>query len=183
MTKLWSIALLSLIACGTKEDDTATTDTETTDTDTTDTDDTVPAATGDCADPAKNPLGVACVEDFLAACFDPVGECTYAQAGANVTTTWDNGAMMEVEGGMSTTIVFIASDGTTCASGIAEIGKAGCVSQTTYRREADGAIQVWCAYQDGALDVTCDDGTVIAVSAAQSQTATACQPGGSCTPE
>ncbi len=187
MTKLWSMALLALMACGTKEsaetDPTSTEDTDVQDSDTRDTDpQDTDAALNDCDDPAKNPLGVSCVEDFLAACFDPVGECTYAQAGMNITTTWENGATLQVEAGMSTTIRFVSSDGTTCVSGIAEVGKAGCVSQTSYRREADGATQVWCTYQDGSLEVTCDDGTVIDVSAEQSTTANACQPGGSCTP-
>ncbi len=161
------LAVGSMVACG---DGSGSGDTSTT---------PPPSSTGTaaCSDPSANPLSGTCVETFLAGCFDPAGACTSAQTGLNSTLTWDNGASVTTQAGMTTTTTISASDGTECATGLTEINVDGCFSETTYRRP-DGATQTWCFHQDTSFEVTCDDGTVIPVAAGQSDSATSCQYGG-----
>ncbi len=118
------------------------------------------------------------MEDFLADCFDPVGECTYTQAGANVDIEWANGASVQTEAGLTTTTTLTASNGAVCAVGTTEVMQGDCFALTTYERP-DGATQSWCFYQDGSFDVRCDDGTEIAVAAGASTTAQSCAYGNS----
>lgn len=162
---LWSPLVLLSLGCDggdSKPDDDSSTDDEVT----------------ACEDPAQNPFAGTCVETFLAGCFDPSGDCTYAQQGANVILTWENGATVETAAGRTTTTTLTASDGTVCATGTTVVGAGDCFAQTTYVRASDSAEQVWCTYQDGSFDVQCPDGSTVSVTAEESSSANSCQYGG-----
>lgn len=140
-------------------------------------------ASGECGDPDYNPYAGTCVESFMAACFDPSGECdgTYDLTG-NTTLTWENGAQVVSEVGVSGTSAVVittlyASSGTECAVGETTQGAGGCFSQTVYTRTSDGATQTWCTQEDGSVSVTCDDGSTVDVDASQSTAAEECQYG------
>lgn len=146
-----------------------------------------PAVEGECDDPAQNPFAGTCVETFLAGCFDPSGACVGETDGAgNTTLTWENGASVvttiEMDGmDVSVLTDLVASDGAVCAEGMTENGVGGCASRTVYVRP-DGAQQTWCFGNDGSYAVTCDDGTTIDVSAAQSEAVQECQYGSDAEP-
>jgi hypothetical protein len=169
---MFALMLLGLLACEEEGEEGAGTTSEPTTPAGTD-----PTAAPDCADPDVNPFAGTCVETFLAGCFDPVGECTYESSGLEVSLSWDNGATVVTEAGMTSTTTLTASDGTECAVGTTEVNAGGCFSKTSYRR-FDGEIQVWCIQADGSFEVTCDDGTTIAVEADQSEDAQSCNYGG-----
>jgi hypothetical protein len=170
----WIPLLLALAACGDDPSADATPSTSSP----TSTDPSTSTAADGCADPSQNPFAGTCVETFLADCFDPVGECTYVQSGANVDVTWSNGASVQTEAGLTTTTTLTASNGTVCAVGTTEVMQGDCFALTTYERP-DGATQSWCFYQDGSFDVRCDDGTEIAVAAGDAAGAQSCAYGNS----
>ncbi len=139
---------------------------------------------GECDDPSYNPYAGTCVETFMAACFDPSGECsgTYDLSG-NTEITWDNGAQVVSEVTVSGTTAVVlttlyASSGTECAVGETTQGEGGCFSQTVYTRTSDGATQTYCTQTDGSVSVTCDDGSTVDVSSGQADGAETCQYGG-----
>lgn len=162
---------LALVACsGDAEDDT------------TDGTNNTPAAV-DCADPASNPWSGTCVETFLAGCFDPSGPCdiTIAQTGGT-DLVWENGASVisttTFDGaGVATETDYISSDGTVCATGVTKLMDGGCDSRSVLTRGSDGAVMEYCLFQDGSMDVTCPDASVISVTAEESTAANSCQYG------
>lgn len=146
-----------------------------------------PAATDECDDPGYNPWAGTCVETFLADCFDPEGECTgQTDAMGNVLLTWENGAYLETTTDFSNpsdptiTTVLYSSAGDLCAQGDTQVNVGGCASLTIYQRP-DGATQRWCIYADGSTEVTCDDGSTIAVTAEEAERGDACSEYSDCT--
>lgn len=143
------------------------------------------SAAADCDDPDSNPYAGTCVETYLADCWDPSGECegVIETTTGNSSYTWENGAQMTTEVTISGTSAVVLttlynSGGVECAVAETLQGAGGCFSQTTYTRTADGATQTYCTQEDGSLSVTCDDGSTVDVSAAESDAAGACESGG-----
>jgi len=135
----------------------------------------------DCSDPNYNPWSGTCVETFHADCFDPEGECTgeFDQATGDTTLEWANGATVETSVNFATfgaTTEIYGSDGTLCSTGESQNNAGGCASQTVYTR-ADGSTMTYCIQADGAMDVTCPDGSTHSVSSAEQQAASQCQYG------
>ena len=146
---------------------------------------TTPSGAVDCADAAQNPWAGSCLETFYQGCWDPSGACegTVALTGAT-TLVWENGATVEVSLDFASdpfdpTAVtdLISSDGTVCATGVSKNDELGCASRTEYTRASDGAVLVFCAQADGAVDLTCPDGSTVSVTAAESEAASSCQYG------
>lgn len=139
----------------------------------------------DCTDPDSNPYLGTCVETYAAGCFDPAGSCSgVVEITGETTLTWDSGAEVHtvptfadpMNPGAETTLY--ASSGATCAVGQTNNNVGACASQTVYTRESDGAQLGFCIHLDGAIDVTCPDGSTFAVSASQGEAAASCQYGG-----
>ena len=74
-------------------------------------------------------------------------------------------------------LVTIASDGTVCATAITKLNDGGCDSRSVLTRGSDGAMMEYCLFQDGSMDVTCPDASVISVSSEESTAANSCQYG------
>lgn len=139
----------------------------------------------DCSNPAYNPWAGSCVETFNADCWDPEGACEgTVELTGSTTLVWDNGAAVEVSldfasdpfnPGAITDLV--ASDGTVCATGESRNNELDCASRTVYVRTSDNAEMVFCIQADGAMDVTCPDGSVVSATAEESEGANACQYG------
>jgi len=166
---MWRMVMVTValmgVACGGDSDDETATD-----------------PTPSCDNPDYNPWLGTCVETFAADCFDPAGACegVIDMSSGQSTFTWDNGAMVDnAQEGMNFETRLISSSGDVCAVGETPLmpGQGDCFSTTTYTRASDGAQMSFCIYQDGAMDVTCPDGSVHSATSEQQAAANECQYG------
>ncbi len=138
----------------------------------------------DCSDPKENPYAeIACVTDFLGACFMPSGACMGVVDTASLgktTLTWESGEVVEatpyydfgtidftdpnaaaeaIRRSAGSDVVIRGASGGSCAQGRSRLDQTGpdgkpCASHTVYTNSA-GQTLTYCFDESGDGTVTC----------------------------